>query len=265
LIRIGTQGIRMLKWLGNLFERRTAVGMGRNKPALHAAVHEAALIFDALPGKEFIDESARRQLARRLYLDLHEIFNAGSPLDVVRGKLAAQMLRLALFQVLLIPPPAEPDRSGLRGLPGITGELQEHLESIARNSSELHAALYENALVEDDHAIHALLVRAYWQCCWCLETYNAARKAIGDVPDGKDWYRPFLFAACANQENSYRLDLRLPPALEPHLATVAPVAYSLFADIVLSGAADPLSEWTEYHRSAGIPMPDFDSSTTLKF
>jgi hypothetical protein len=264
-IRKAAQEIPMLMWLGKLISSKTAVGEGRDNPALHAAVHQAAVLFDELPGKAHIDEAARQQLARQLFLDLHEIFVATSPVAAARQKLAPAMLRWSLFQVLLIPPPPKPDVSGLRGLPGITGELGSHLDAIARKNGELHAALYEHAVTEDDHALEPLLLRAYWQSCWCLKTFESVRKDLGDSLENKDWFRPFLFAVCANQENSYRQDIGLPPALEPHIAASAPVAYSLFTDIVLAGAKDPLAEWTDYHRDSGIPMPEFDGPTTLTY
>jgi hypothetical protein len=255
----------MLKWFGNLFNSRTAVSQRRDNAALQEAVQQAAVIYDGLPGKDSIDESTRHHLARQLFLDLHEIFSASTPVDVARQKLASQVLRLSLYQVLLIPPPPENDASGLRGLPGITGDLNKHLDSIVRKDSDLHSALFENAVTENGAAIEPLLLRSYWQCCWYLETFNSARQSLGDVVEGQDWFRPFLFAACANQENTYRLDIGRPPAFDSRFATTAPVAYSLFADIVLSGAKDPLQDWIAYHDGAGIPMPEFSDSTSLKY
>ena len=171
----------MGNWFGNLFSRRTAVGEGRLNPALQSAVQHAAVIFDELPGRNFISERVRHRLARELYLDLHEIFTAQSPVDTARQKLAPQVLRFSLFKVLLIPPPPQPDPSGLRGLPGITGELKPHFSDIARHNSDLHSVLFENSESEDGDATEAMLNAAYWQCCWCLEVFNSARKDLGDV------------------------------------------------------------------------------------
>jgi hypothetical protein len=252
----------MFNWLGKLFASRTAIGEGRDNPALQAAILRSAEIFDALPGKDSVSEASRSQLARQLYLDLHEIFNAPSPIDVNRQKLAAQVLRFAMFQVLLLPPPPKADETGLRGLPGISGELQKRLKDIVRANSELHSELFADVDSfdddNDDANIMQRLERAYQECRWCLETMNCARVALDDVADDGDWYRAFLFAACANQENTYRQDIGLPLAFEPQLS--APVAYSLFTDIVLSGARDPLAEWNEYHRGSNVPMPQIPAS-----
>jgi hypothetical protein len=253
----------MLKWLGKVFGSPTAVVAGRTDPAFLSAVENSALIFQAMPEKLHLDEATRQRLARQIYLELHEVFNAASPIDALRQRIAAAMLRLSLFQVLLIPPAPEPDASGLRGLPGITGALARKLNVVVNANSELHTALYENADLKQGTPVDVLLRRAHAESSWCVQTFDAVRKDLGDMPDGRDWYRPFLFAACANQENSYRRDLDMPPAFDSGLAAIAPVAYSLFTDIVLSGAEDPLLEWLDYHRDTGVPMPTFDDSSDL--
>lgn len=254
----------MFNWLGKLLSSQTAIRKGRENPALQAAVLRSAEIFDALPGKALIDEASRSRLARQLYLDLHEVFNAASPIEVNRQKLAAQVLQMAMYQVLVIPAPPKTDITQMRGLPGISGELRQHLKRIVRASAELHEALFADAESFDDDDDDAVIVqrleRSFQECCWCVATFDAARVALGDVVEGKDWFGPFLFAACANQESTYRFNLGLPSAFPEALSSSAPVAYSLFMDIVLSGAKDPLAEWTEYHRGSGIPMPQVPAS-----
>ena len=250
----------MLKWLGKVFGSPTAVVAGRTDPAFLSAVQNSALIFQAMPEKSHLDEATRQRLARQLYLELHEVFNSAAPVDALRQKIAGAMLRFSLFQVLLIPPAPEPDASGLRGLPGITGALSQKLNAVVNANGELHAALYENADPKEGAAVDVLLRRAHAESSWCLQTFNAVRKDLEDLTEGRDWYRPFMFAACANQENNYRRDIGMPPAFDAGLATIAPVAYSLFTDIVLSGAEDPLFEWFDYHRDTGIPMPAFGDS-----
>jgi hypothetical protein len=250
----------MLKWLGKVFGSPTAVVAGRSDPGFLSAVQNSALIFQAMPEKLHLDEATRQRLARQLYLELHEVFNAASPVDALRQKIAGAMLRFSLFQVLLIPPAPEPDASGLRGLPGITGALARKLNVVVNANGELRTALYEYADPKQGTPADVLLRRAHAESSWCLQTFNAVRKDLEDLTEGRDWYRPFMFAACTNQENSYRRDIGMPPAFDAGLAAIAPVAYSLFTDIVLSGAEDPLFEWFDYHRDTGIPMPAFEDS-----
>lgn len=253
----------MLKWLGKVFGSDSAVDSGRKNPAFLSAVELSARAFQELPEKIHLDDPSRRKLARQLYLELHEAFNANSPLEGLRQKIAEAMLRHALVQVPLVPPAPEPDASGLRGLPGITGALWRRLDDLVRSSSDLHAALDEIMADKPGLPVDVLLRRAHAASSWRVQTFDAVRRELGDLGKGQDWYRPFLFAACANQESRYRRDLDLPSAFEPELAAVAPVAYSLFADIVLSGAKDPLAEWLDYHRGAGISMPQFDDAPEL--
>ena len=207
----------MLKWLGKVFASDTAVVSARRNPAFLSAVQSSALIFQALPEKRHLDEAARQGLARRLYLDLHEVFNAASPVDAMRQKIAEAMLRYSLFQVLLIPPVPEADATGLRGSPGITGALMQERDALIRNSSELHEALYENGGDQGGLPVELLLHRSHAGSSWCVQTFDAVRKELGDTAAGRDWYRPFMFAVCANQEKPlsagprYALGVRASP------------------------------------------------------
>jgi hypothetical protein len=247
----------MFNWLGKLFVSGSHGAAGRRDAGFDAAVQEAARIYQELPDKEVLDSAARGRVARQLYLDLHEIYIAASPRDAVRQKIAEAMLRFSRFQVLVIPPPPAPDASGLRGLPGISGELHAQLDKIVRNNSDLHETLYENTEPLSISPIGLLLRRAFVECNWNLQTFNALREELATDDQAMDWYRPFLFAACSNQENSYRREIGLPSAYDPQIAAAAPMAYSLFTDIVMSGASDPLQEWLDYHLDSGIPMPRF--------
>jgi hypothetical protein len=79
--------------------------------------------------------------------------------------------------------------------------------------------------------------RSYWKTYWFLKSIDAVRIELNDVAKGHDWYNSFTHAACANQEH---------------------VAYSLFTDIVLSGDANPATEWRDYYKDYNIPTPTFD-------
>ncbi|MGH8222278.1 MAG: hypothetical protein ACREQZ_04820 [Woeseiaceae bacterium] len=245
-------------WLSKIFSPRTAVEAGRKNPALQSAISNASLRYERIPADLQPDDRARRRLARKLYLELHEVFNAASPHAACRQKLAAGMLDFARLQVLMIPPAPQPDASGLRGLPGISGGLGEHLDRIARDSDALSSALHAIAGPEDADDIRRELRRAHALCHWFLESFDGARRGLGDTVDGRDWYRPFMFAACATQEHNYRRDIGLPPAFEENLTATAPIAYSIFTDIVVSGASDPVREWLDYHAGSLIPLPAFE-------
>ena len=256
----------MTSRLGNLFrrqtavqtERQTAVQTGRQNPVLLSTVDKSSIIYDQIPLKNFVGDDARGVLARNLYLVINEICNSFDPVMACREKLAAKMIEFASYQVLVIPPPPENDPSGLRSQPGITGGLKEHLGRIAEANSHLRSEIYGKTKLRTLDIIWDLVQQSYWQTHWFLETFNTARIELGDYSKDRDWYMPFKHAACANYEHIYRREAGLPPAFDEDTAALAPTAYSIFTDIVLSGAKDPGLEWRDYYKDSNIPIPNFD-------
>ena len=248
----------MTSRLGNLFRRQTAIQAGRQNPVLLSTVKMSSKIYDGIPLRNFIGDEARDALARELFLEIHEICSAFDPVVACRGKLATMMIRFASLQVLVIPPPPEADPSDLRSQPGITGELTEYLVQIAENSDELRSALYGTTDAPTFDSIWEKVQQSYWQSYWFLETFNAARVELGDFLEEHDWFMPFKHAACANYEHIYRREIELPSAFDEDMASIAPNAYSIFTDIVLSGTEDPDLEWRNYYKDSKIPIPNFD-------
>ncbi len=249
----------MTSRLGKLFRHRTAVQTGRQNPVFLATVDMSSKIYDGIPLSNFIGDDTKNDLARELFLEINEICNAFDPVEACRQKLAATMIKFASFQVLVIPPAPQADPSDLRSQPGISGELTEHLVKIAENSYELRTELYGSAEAPDFDSIWDSVQKSYWQSYWFLETFNAARVELGDYNDDHDWFMSFKHAACANYEHIYRRDIELPSAFDEDLETIAPTAYSIFTDIVLSGAEDPELEWRDYYKDSNVPIPIFES------
>lgn len=245
----------MSNWFGRLFGARTAVEERRQNPALEATVRESAVIYDRLPLRDFISEERRAELGRELYLEINRICNCRHPATVCREKYAAAMLEMAAFQVLMIPASPQEDVFELRGQPGITGELNSHLVELFKKNDRLRTAIFGEDDIVDYADYWQLLQRLYWESVWLLETLNVARIELGDSIDEESWHEIFLHAACVNAEHGYRWDLELPAAFDARISKEASNAYSMFTDIVISGAADPAAEWREYYRDSGIPMP----------
>ncbi len=241
----------LLGKLRDLFIRRTAVRDVRENPMLKEAVARAAEIFAETPLADLIDERRRKELARVLYLELSEICNASQPKAVCRDKLVRWMLRFAPLQVVMIPPPPEEDASGLRELPGITGELRPRLNDLLEHDADFRSGL--GGQPADADAAWSAVQRSYWEAYWFLEAFNATRIALGDTKSESDWYRPFMHAACVNQEHLYRRELNLPPAFEEDVAQVVVTAFSIYTDVVISGTDDPDSEWNDYYAGLGVP------------
>ncbi len=248
----------MSGWLDNWFSKHTAEKSGRENPVMLATVERSGRIYGQIPLGDMIDEAGKDELSRRLFLEINDICNAIDPVAACREKLAVAMMQFASYQVLVIPPAPEPDPSGLRSQPGITGELKEHLLDIARMDFDLRSRLYGVAEEPTFEVLWEAVLRTYWQAHWFLETFNAARLHLGDSTDPRDWYPVFRHAACASYECKYRGEIGLPSAFENDIAPVAATAYAIYTDIVLAGADDPDREWREYHAGSNIPVPNIN-------
>lgn len=234
------------------FGVRTAARIARENPVFQVTVSKASEIYSRIPLGQYIDDATKNALARRLYLELNEICNATEPKVVCRDKLVRAMLTFAPLQVVMIPPPPSDDASGLRALPGITGELQSRLDELVRNGvffrPETEVALRSNEREIDWSSVQ----RFYWEAYWFLETFNAARIELGDTIEAADWYKPFMHAACVSQEHIYRRELNLPPAFDEDVAQRVVTAFSMYTDVVVSGAEDPDQEWQAYCAAQGV-------------
>ncbi len=251
----------MIRWLGGLFGARTAIEASRDNPILRSVVNKAAAIYDQIPLRDFITDADRDELSRQLFLEINGICNAADPIVACRDKLVNMMLRFASYQVLIIPPAPEKDPSGLRGQPGITGELKARLVEVVQKNDSLRTEMYEATESRSYDALWKVLQRSYWQSNWFLRTFDAARVELNDVEKDHDWYYLFTHAACANQEHVYRWELDMPQAFAEDVAKTASFAYAIFSDIVLSGDENPVTEWRDYHKDCDIPMPTFDLET----
>ena len=202
-----------------------------------------------------LDAEVRDELSRSLFLEINEICNSLEPVSTCREKLAAAMMTFASYQVLVIPPLPQHDLSGLRLLPGVTGELKQEILRIARSTPELRSELFGLLQDTESDVLWQSLLTSYWKSYWRLETFNAARVELGDLTEERDWYAAFKHASCASAEAKYRRESGLPSAFDPQIAAIAPTAYAIYTDIVLSGAGDPDREWRDYHAGSNIPAP----------
>lgn len=244
----------LFDWLGKWIGSKSAADARGPEAASSHIVAECSRIYAQTPLSELMEKRRAEHLAREYFLEINQVCGSREPVKLLREKLATQMLRFAMYQVLMIPPAPEPDPFGMRGLPGITGELAARREQLVDRDIALGSSIHEVDEFDENTDIDRLVSIEFWRHFWNLETLNAARIYYGDSTP-EDWFEAFRFAACANQENIYRLDLDLPSAFEHRIALTAPTAYAIFTDIVIAGAEDPLSEWRDYHSGQNIPDP----------
>lgn len=249
-----------INWFRKKFGKKTAIEKNRSNPVLHDAVQNSAEIYDVIPLRKFISDSEREDLARELFLEISRICSARDPIAACRESLAATMLRFAQYQVLVIPPEPEEDESGLRAQPGISGELRRHLVEIAADSETLRTDLFGTTGFTTYDSVWKAIQTEFWKIYWRLHTINAARLALGDKISDRDWFLPFMHAACASAEHVYRHNLDMEPVFDADVAKPVSTAYSIYTDIVVSGAADPDEEWRDYYKDSNIPLPHFESN-----
>lgn len=244
----------LLDSIRRLLTPRTAVREFRDNPVLKAGVSSASEIYSRTPLSELIDAPTQSALSRQLYLDLNDVCNASAPIARCRDKLVETMLSFAPFQVVMIPPPPATDDSGLRDLPGITGELRPRIDELIETDTDLRTEIGARESDDGPDSVHQALRRSYWETYWFLESFNAVRIRLGDMPDRGDWYRPFMHAACVHQEDIFRRELELPPAFDEDVAQIVVTAFSIYTDVVVSGAEDPDREWHDYCEKTGVPV-----------
>src|SRR5436309_161836 len=157
---------------------------------------------------------------------------------------------MAKYQVLVLPSQSDSEEeiTGLRGEPGITGELKAHLQEIAQKDKTIRefAAALDNPSPEE--LFDACLFK-YWVSGFLANLFQSTRVALGDYHPSvdKDWYRPFVAAICAWEEYNFRRAIGLPDVLatQDGLGSMAALKYSIYANIVMSGTKYPNFESEE--------------------
>jgi len=221
----------------------------RRNPVLKAAVLRSSEIWNSAGYDSVFNEETKNSLSDQLWMRLQEIIRDQNPVMKCRQALCDAVIELADYQVLVLPPPPEPDPTGLRGTQGITGELKSHLLEIADKNKNLREIVYGAFPGKPTYEeVWDLVAGLHWRNYWWAETINAARRALMDcneIPE-RDWYRPFLHAACVFAESIYRQDIGLPPAVSGGGTTdLVPLAYSCFMHAVLGGDRYPDLTWRE--------------------
>ena len=224
---------------------------------LQRAVERSSAAFKQTPLNSILNTAEQDAMSREMFLEINAVCNAADPFMACREKLAASMMKFAAYQVLMVPPEPQDDPSGLRGLPGITGELRAQSRKIIETNYELRADFGDPSAEVSEESAFAFIERSYWKNYWLVETINAVRIELGDFPPQGDWFQPFRHAACATLEAIYRRELDLPSAFPADQAAAANIAYPLFTDIVIAGDENPDEEWRDYHKDRNVPFPFF--------
>jgi hypothetical protein len=198
--------------------------------------------------KDFSDQMVKRQAAKMME-EVMNVATSSDPRMANREKLTNCLIEYAQFQVLVIDPPLADDPTGLRGQPGITGELKAHLFELAQKDKELREFMHAFDTAKDwDDVWDPVLFRYRIVFAW-THVFHMLRFAFDDVnhAEGKDWFKPYGAAMCAWWEHQYRMALGLTPSLDSSAtkADLKALMLSGFTNCVMEGARYPDLEWRE--------------------
>jgi len=196
--------------------------------------------------KEMIADTAAQMMG-----EITKVDGSADPRMAIRKNLANCVFKYAQFQVLIIDLPPTVDATGLRGKPGISGELKSHLMELAEKDKGLREYLHRVPLafpLRPDEVWDAVLARYRVLYAWA-HVFHLLRAAYEDcdAARGNDWFQPFVAAMCAWCEHGYRQCIGLPPSLEDgdFTAEEQSLIMSGFHNCVMSGARYPDLEWRD--------------------
>lgn len=141
--------------------------------------------------------------AEKMMEEVIKVATGPDPRMANREKLTNCIIEYAQFQVLVIDLSPTEDPTGLRGQPGITGELKARLFELAQKDKTLREFMYALDTPKDwDDVWNPVLMRYRLVFAW-THVFHTLRLAFDDLnrAEGKDWFRPYLATMCAWQEH----------------------------------------------------------------
>jgi hypothetical protein len=195
---------------------------------------------------KFIEEQAEKMMGQVI-----QVATSPDPRMANREKLSECVIEYARFQVLVMEPPPADDPTGIRGKPGVTGELKARLLELAQKDKTLREFMHGFDKAKDwDDVWNPVLMRYRIVYAW-THVHHMLRLAYDDwnQTPGKDWFKPYIEAMCAFQEYSYRETLGMPQVLGKTVsrldANLEALMFSSFMNRVLDGVQYPDLAWNE--------------------
>lgn len=185
----------------------------------------------------------------KLMDEVVKIASSPDPRMSNREKLASYVFDYSKFQVLLLKAPPDEDVTGLRGQPGITGELKAHCVELFERDKDLRSLLETGEGTLNQQNVLAAADTGYRLAFAGSHVFHLLRSAFADAnvdPDcSRDWFRPFVAIMCSWHEAGFRRELKMPPSLpgSETEASSAAMFLSGFWSCVLEGAQFPDREW----------------------
>lgn len=209
-----------------------------------------------------IGEDVARDWARQMFAHLLPALNSRDARIEYRKLLVESALLSSDYNVMMIPPAPEPDWTGLRGLPGISGELPKYKVRLAEVYAPIRDLLHAGSLEINQTTVQDTILVLATQAGYLVNMANTARIAIDDYHHdlGKDWFRPMMYSFAVSSENGLRRRIGLPVSLDEEIAAIT---HKTMADVVLSGSRFPDVTWREHYRDqlgrGLISLPAFEA------
>ena len=112
-------------------------GLPSADPNFQAVVRVSAQALEESPLKSHMSADWLERQSANLNYFILQILGSKNPVLACREALVGATYQFARYQVIVLPPEPEEDITGLRGQPGITGGIKEHLLKLAAIDDEL--------------------------------------------------------------------------------------------------------------------------------
>lgn len=223
------------------YDMKATLDIGRTAIETHwTGNHEVIKVFS----DQFVKHHSEEMME-----EVVKVATSSDPRMANRERLTSCVIELAQFQVLIIDPPPAEDPTGLRGQPGITGELKAHLLELAQKDKKLLEFMHAFPIPKNADDVWNPVWGRYRVVGAWTHVYQMLRFAFDDVnhAEGKDWFKPFVAAMCAHKEHEYRELLDMSPAFQGPKTEAWKKAMKMgyFMEFVLNGARFPDLEWQE--------------------
>jgi hypothetical protein len=197
------------------------------------------------------DDPAKKEIASETMQRVTAISAAGDKTRANREWIIECVLLLAEFGVMVVAKSTSANSDVIEGYPGVTGELEPHLDELislkhpkllqAADSALAGGLSLPSKLMDRKAVVRELLATRLNRGQFNLQVANAIRVELGDMGADVDWLSPFQYSLMTWFEDSYRKALGMAPVVAPFEA----LRHSLFMNIVDSGARDPYAAWLE--------------------
>lgn len=143
----------------------------------------------------------------------------------------------------MLEPEPSPDLTGLRGQPGITGELRAHALELVKKDKDLEEYMHRFEEINRLDDLLSIFDGQYRLNFAWAHVFHTLRIAFKDTnpTNEKDWFKPFVAVLVAWHEHHFRHALGMPHSLPGTAseADIASLALSGFVECVNGDARYP--------------------------